>query len=156
MTEEAKKRRYGNLSVLDVANFNNRSLMSDDGVGIKGYHFNPELRFGFNRNHKVQQQKMRRVFDVIAQKEKKLPAPTSYSSSAHRKDFNDISKKSRIFTHERKSAIQIIAADKKWVPGIGRYDVTTYDEKRDKPAKGIYKTKDQRITFHDEALLRGK
>lgn len=99
---------------------------------------------------------MKRVFDVITLREKKLPAPDSYSSSAHRKNFNDVDKRSKILTNDRKSAIQIIASEKKWVPGIGKYNVTTYDEKFEKPAKGLHKTKDARITFHDEAMSRGK
>jgi hypothetical protein len=53
MSAKTQKKLFGNLSVKDVANFNNRTLLSDDELGIKGYHYDPNLRFNFNRNHKV-------------------------------------------------------------------------------------------------------
>jgi hypothetical protein len=81
---------------------------------------------------------MTRVFDIVMNREKKLPGPTTYKSTAHRANFNDITKKSKILTHDRESAIPIIAGSKKWVPGIAKYDVEIYDKKREKPPRGTY------------------
>jgi hypothetical protein len=139
-----------------VAKFNNRSSLSDDVMGIKGYHYDPDIRFNFNRNHKVPQQKINRIFDIVMNREKKLPGPSTYSNTNHRTNFNDMTKKSKILTHDRKSAIPIIANNNKWVPGIGKYNVAAYDEKMEKPAKGTYTFKDDRISTIDEALLKGK
>ena len=131
--------------------------MSEDSLGIKGYQYDPNLRFNFpNKKHKVTEAKMRRVFDVHIDREKKLPGPFSYKSSAHRTNFNDITKRSKIYTQDRKSAIDIITKGSRWVPGIGKYKVDAYDEKVLKPPKGTYKQKCDRITFHDECMLKGK
>ena len=102
MDEKTQKKLYGNLSVKDVADFHSKNLLSDDQLGIKGYHYDPNLRFNFhNKKHKVPEAKMRRVFDILIDREKKLPGPCSYKSTQHRTHFNDITKKSTIYTQDR-------------------------------------------------------
>jgi len=95
---KTQKKLFGNLSVKDVADFHNRTLLSEDSLGVKGYHYDPSVRFNFHRNHKVPEAKMRRVFDILIDREKKLPGPCSYKSTQHKTNFNDITKKSTILT----------------------------------------------------------
>lgn len=40
----------------------------------------------------------------------------------------------------------MIVADKKSVPGIGKYNVVEFDEKRCKPPKGTYLQKEDRVS----------
>ena len=81
---------------------------------------------------------MKRFIDEIIEKSKKIPCSNQYASNQHKKDFFDPTKKSKIYTNDRKSAIQLIVAEKKFVPGIGKYNVAEYDEKNCKPPKGTY------------------
>ena len=48
---------------------------------------------------------MKRFIDEIIDKSKKVPASNQYASVQHKKDFFDQSKKSKIYTGDRKSAI---------------------------------------------------
>lgn len=50
----------------------------------------------------------------------------------------------------------MIVADNKSVPGIGKYNVTEFDEKRCKPPKGTYLMKEDRVSVIDEVLYLGK
>jgi len=87
-------------------------------------------------------------------KQKKLiPGPEKYNG--HRKTFNDPNKKSKIFTYDRTNSIDDIIKAAKKTPGIGRYEVYAFDEKRIKPPKGIM-NKDIRWTTCDEELFLGK
>jgi hypothetical protein len=85
-----------------------------------------------------------------------LPASNQYANVQHKKDFYDKNKKSKIYINDRKSAIQMIVADNKFVPGIGKYNITEFDEKRIKPPKGTYTQKEDRVSSIDEALFLGK
>jgi len=40
---------YGSVTVKDMI----KRTRYDENVGIQGYTLNPELRFNFNRNHKI-------------------------------------------------------------------------------------------------------
>ena len=44
----------------------------------------------------------------------------------------------------------------KKVPGPGKYETMTYDEKRLKPPRGLFKVKCERITVLDEMFAEGK
>ena len=48
----------------------------------------------------------------------------------HRTDFNDVKKKSKIYTKDWKSFYEDIVKEAKNSPGIGKYNVTEYDEKK--------------------------
>ena len=92
------------MSVSDVARCNDRSF-KDNGYGIEGYQLKPNLRFNFSRNHKVPPGDLKMYLDVIIAEKKKIPAPNQYSNTQHSKHFNDLTKKSVIYTNDRKSAI---------------------------------------------------
>lgn len=49
---------------------------------------------------------------------------------------------------------EIAKEQKKW-HGPGKYDSTGFDEKRNRPPKGSYTVRRERITFVEEALWRG-
>ena len=85
-----------------------------------------------------------------------MPAPNQYANVQHKKDFFDTNKKSKIYLNDRKSAIKMIIAENKHKPGVGKYNITEYDEKRIKPAKGTYTQKEDRVSSIDEALFLGK
>jgi hypothetical protein len=85
-----------------------------------------------------------------------LPASNHYANVQHKKDFFDTNKKSKIYLHDRKSAIQMIVAENKFVPGIGKYNSTEFYEKRIKPPKGTYTQKQDRVSPVDEAIFLGK
>jgi hypothetical protein len=89
---------------------------------------------------------MKRYIDKIIDNSKKIPGSNQYSNTQHRKEFFDKNKKSRIFTSDRKSAISILAEEKKYIPGIGKYDSVAFDEKRCKPPKGTYTQKEGRVS----------
>ena len=97
------KKLFGNLSISDVARAQDKSF--GEQFGVSGYEIHPKNRFNFQRDHKVPQQKMKRFIDEIIEKSKKTPASNHYSSNKHKKDFFDPSKKSKIYTGDRKSAI---------------------------------------------------
>ena len=66
---------------------------------------------------------MKRFIDQILENKKNIPGSNHYDNTQHKKDFYDVNKKSRIYTSDRKSAIQIMMAEKKFVPGVGKYNI---------------------------------
>ena len=86
----------------------------------------------------------------------KIPSPDKYLCNVHRKNFNDITKKSKIYAFERQSTFNSIIKDAKKTPGTGKYETTAYDEKRLRPPRGIHKTSVERFTVLDEAAVHGK
>lgn len=123
--------------------------------GIDGYSFNPKLRFNFNISNKIPLTKKNTYLDQIAKDKSKIPAPSKYECTAHRKNFNDINKKSKIYMMERKSYMNDIFRESKKSPGPGKYDSLNYDEKRERPPRGVYKVKDMKITHTDEIINTG-
>lgn len=86
----------------------------------------------------------------------KIPSPDKYLCNVHKKNFNDITKKSKIYAFDRQSSINQVVKDAKKTPGIGKYETTKYDEKYCKPARGLHKATVERITVIDEARNHGK
>lgn len=84
----------------------------------------------------------------------KIPGPEKYSHP--RKNFNDVTKKSKIYTRDRDSSFDDIVKHAKSTPGIGKYDVTKYDEKVNKKCRAAYNLKDERIYPTDEAMYIAK
>ena len=83
-----------------------------------------------------------------------IPAPSKY---AHlKKDFNDITKKSKIYTTDRTSSFDNVIKDAKKSPGVGRYDTLKWDEKMNKKAKVCYTQKQERIYPTDEQIYISK
>ena len=107
--------------------------------GIKGYSFNPTLRFNFNIKNKIPTSKKNTYLDQIAKDKKNIPSPDKYECNAHKKNFNDMNKKSKIYMHERQSFIDIVRKESKKSPGVCKYDSMHYDEKRLRPPRGIFK-----------------
>lgn len=68
---------------------------------------------------------------------KKLPSPDKYNG--HRANFNDMTKKSKIYMFERKVYIDDVKAAAKKTPGVGKYENFGWDEKRVKPPRGLSK-----------------
>lgn len=54
----------------------------------------------------------------------KIPSPDKYLCNVHRKNFNDLTKKSRIYAFERDlySTFNTITKDAKKTPGTGKYE----------------------------------
>lgn len=44
----------------------------------------------------------------------------------------------------------------KMVPGVGKYESTAYDEQRLKPARGVFRVKEQKITTAEEMINIGQ
>ena len=86
----------------------------------------------------------------------KIPGPDKYECNVHRKDFNDQRKKSKIFTHERKSSVLDAIEESKKFPGVGRYDVFGFDEKKNKPPKLGKSNKDEKILETDIVIQASK
>jgi len=57
--------------------------------------------------------------------------------------------------NDRKNSIDDIIKAAKVTPGIGKYNLYDFDEKRVKPAKGKM-SKDEKFTIYDEMLFLGK
>lgn len=57
---------------------------------------------------------------------------------------------------DRKSTFKNIEKEGKKNPGVGKYQTELYDEKRNKPPKGLHKVSQERITLVDEARAHGK
>lgn len=67
---------------------------------------------------------MRRYFDLVIEKGRKLPSPTSYECNTHRKDAmykDDPRKKGKIMMHDRKSSMDVVVKHAQAVPGVGKY-----------------------------------
>ena len=130
-----KLKLFGNVTVGDMVNVK-------EEFGIKGYSFNPKLRFNFgNKKHMMPQQKKQTYLDQIMKEKAKIPSPDKYLCNVHKKDFNDISKKSKIYAYDRKSSFDDLIQISKKLPGTGKYDTTRFDEKRNRPPKGYHKVK---------------
>ena len=99
-----EKKLYGNLSLNDIVKSSNKNN-SDQEFGVSGYTLNPKLVHNFNRNHLIPATKLKRYLDVHQEQKAKIPGPDKYDNTQHRKDFNDLNKKSKIFTHERGSSV---------------------------------------------------
>lgn len=141
---------FGNVTVSDMVNVK-------DEFGIKGYSFNPKLRFNFgSKKYLMSQQKKQTYLDEIMKEKAKIPSPDKYLCNVHKKDFNDITKKSKIFPYDRKSSIDDLMSISKQLPGTGKYDTTRFDEKHNRPPRGFHKVKAQRITVIDEMIAHGK
>merc|ERR1712167_264274 len=76
--------------------------------------------------------------------------------NAHKKEFNDMGKKSKIYTHDRRSSVADAIAESKKLPGVGKYETTAFDEKRCRPPKGSYGNKDQRVLNTDVVIHASK
>lgn len=86
----------------------------------------------------------------------KIPSPDKYLCNVHKTHFNDMNKKSKIYAFDRKSSINEICKAAKETPGTGRYDNMNFDEKYERPPKGIHKVSQERVTIMDEAQTHGK
>ena len=87
---------------------------------------------------------------------KKIPSPDKYLCNVHKTHFNDISKKSKIYMFDRQSTFKAIEKEAKKNPGVGKYQTELYDEKRNRPPRGLHKSSQERITVLDEARTHGK
>lgn len=87
---------------------------------------------------------------------KKIPSPDKYECNAHKANFNDVTKKSRIYTHERKSSVVEAMKEAGKLPGVARYKIETYDEARCKPPRGYSNIKDAKYSKTDEAVYAAK
>lgn len=67
-----------------------------------------------------------------------------------------MNKKSKIYMFDRKSTFNEIQKEGKKNPGVGKYQTELWDEKRERPAKGLHKSSVERITLLDEARTHGK
>ena len=94
--------------------------------------------------------------DYLQEAKAKIPGPEKYECNAHRADFNDMLKKSKIYTHERRSSVLDAMNEAKKVPGVGKYETTAFDEKRNRPAKGGVSDKDQRVLGTDVIIHASK
>ena len=87
---------------------------------------------------------------------KKIPSPDKYLCNVHKTNFNDMNKKSKIYMFDRKSTFKDIEKIGKKNPGVGKYNTELFDEKRNRPPKGLHKSSVERITILDEARTHGK
>jgi len=151
-----EKKLFGNVSVNDIVKASNKLAGGDSEFGVAGYTLNPKLVHGFNRNHLVPKQKLKRYLDVLQQAKAKIPGPEKYECNAHKKEFNDMNKKSKIYAHERRSSVIDAINEAKKLPGVGRYETTAFDEKRCRPPKGSYGSKDDRVLNTDVVIQASK
>lgn len=84
----------------------------------------------------------------------KIPSPDKYAHQ--RKDFFDPTKKSKIYVHDRKKMMDEIEKQSKQVPGVGKYESSAFDDKRIKPARGVFKVKEPKITMAEEMINIGQ
>jgi len=97
MDSKTKFKLWGTLSVQEMA----LKQKGKDGSGVPGYHFDPEVRFNFsNKEFKMSKGKAMRYLDLLQREKQKIPSPDKYAHlNLH---FNDIHKKSLIYTSDRK------------------------------------------------------
>ena len=86
------------------------------------------------------------------EEKKKIPSPDKYECNVHRKNFNDLNKKSQIYMFDRKSVMGVVIEEAKKTPGIGKYETLAFDEKRCKPPKGTYTTKTRKTSVIEEVM----
>lgn len=134
----------------------NKLAGGDAEFGVAGYTINPKLVHGFNRDHLVPKGKLKRYLDVLQEAKAKIPGPEKYECNAHKKEFNDLGKQSKIYTHERRSSVLDAMNEAKKVPGVGKYEPTAFDEKRCRPPRGFHGNKDDRILSTDIAMHASK
>lgn len=117
--------------------------------------YNPEVRFNFsNKESKMSKGKALRYLDLLQKEKEKIPSPDKYANlNLH---FNDISKKSLIYTSERKFYLNDLMKNAKVTPGIGKYDPYTYDERKLKPPKGCTTLKEEKISHTECVMYEGK
>ena len=83
-----------------------------------------------------------------------IPSPDKYAHQ--RKDFFDPNKRSKIYMTDKKLFIDSLIAEGKKCPGVGKYQTTEFDEKRNRQPRGISKVTEDRITVADEMISIGK
>jgi hypothetical protein len=87
---------------------------ASDEFGIKGYEVNPNLRFNFlNKQFKIPASKKNTYIEDIFKKESNLPSSQTYECNAHRMQFCDPKKLSKIYTTERKSSWDTLEKEEK-------------------------------------------
>jgi hypothetical protein len=86
------------------------------------------------------------------EEKKKIPSPDKYECNVHRKNFNDLNKKSQIYMFDRKSVMGVVIEEAKKTPGIGKYETLAFDEKRCKPPKGTYTIKTRKTSVIEEVM----
>ena len=99
---------------------------------------------------------MKRYLDYHMEAKRKVPSPDKYECNAHRPNFNDVAKKSKIYCHDRKSSVVEAIKESSKLPGVARYKIDTYDEARCKPPRGYSKVKDEKYSKTDEAVYASK
>ena len=103
---KTQKKLFGKLSIQDVALFGKAGGDSELGL-IEGYKVDSKLRFNFhNRDFKVPPGKLNRYIDTLMVAKAKIPSPDKYAPI--RANFNDIKKKSVIFTRDRESSFDFV------------------------------------------------
>jgi len=128
-----------------------------DEFGIKGYEVDPNLRFNFNnKQFKIPGTKKNTYIDEIFEKQGKLPSSSTYECNAHRMQFCNPKKLSKIYTTERKSSWDKLQKEEKEKPGVGKYETTAFYEKRIKPPRGLHKVSMERISTVDEVQWHAK
>ena len=94
--------------------------------------------------------------DVLQEAKAKIPGPEKYECNAHKKEFNDLNKKSKIYVHDRRSSVIDAMNEAKKLPGVGKYETTAFDEKRCRPPRGLYANKDDRVLSTDVVIHASK
>jgi hypothetical protein len=99
-----------------------------------------------------------RMLDTLMEEKKNIPSPDKYSCNAHTDNLrgHNPRKMILIYPSDRKNSFDYLIKKAKEVPGVSKYDITEYDEKKCKPPRGISKIKSERITFTMEAEIRSK
>ena len=63
-----------------------------------------------------------------------------------------MNKHSKIYTHDKYSMLDEIVKTGKNSPGVGKYNVSEFFEKRVKPPRGYAKASEQKITNTDDVI----
>jgi hypothetical protein len=142
ISSKVNKKLFGNLSVRELA----FSRKENEVFGMKGYDLpDSELRFNFgNKMHQMPKALKKSYLDDIQKKGAKLPSSVQYTCNQH-KGFDVADKQMKIYAAERVTYCGEIAKDSKKSPGIGKYNITDFDERRVKPPKGLHKLTAERV-----------
>ena len=103
------KKLFGSLSIKEVAMFKK----GGDGPVLDGYEMpDPKLRFNFhNRDFLIPKSNIKNYIEQVIHQKKNIPSPDKY---AHlRPNFNDVSKKSKIYIADRQNYMNQIQKDAK-------------------------------------------
>mmetsp|Transcript_5481 Transcript_5481/g.9290 ORF Transcript_5481/g.9290 Transcript_5481/m.9290 type:complete len:268 (-) Transcript_5481:147-950(-) len=147
MMDRAQKLNSLSISEIDLR----QSIEEPPELGVPGYHVNSEMRFNFkNKQFKIPQSRLKRFVDLHIEEKKLVPSPDKYSHQ--RKHFNDMRKNSKIYTRDRQSFFADVMKESKASPGVGKYEITAFDEKRNKRPNASYKQSQPRIYPSDEAM----